>query len=176
MDSIGSIILCAVILVICVAGLARRKRVFDIFLEGGREGLSAAFGILPSLIGLTTAVAMFMASGVPDMIVSAVSPVTDFLGIPDETLPLALMRPISGSGALAVYKSIIDANGPDSAVGLIASTMMGSTETTFYTIAVYFGTLKITKIRHTVPAALAADLTGFLVSALAVRLVFGIIV
>lgn len=174
MDSIGSIILCAVMLLICFAGLAKKLKIFDIFLEGGRDGLRAAVSILPSLIGLTTAVAMFMASGVPDMIISAVSPATSLIGIPDETLPLALMRPISGSGALAVFKSIIDANGPDSTVGLIASTMMGSTETTFYTIAVYFGSLKIAKIRHTVPSALAADLAGFISSALAVRLVFGI--
>ena len=175
MNNIGSYILCSVVAVICLAGLIKRTPVFDVFLSGAKDGLRSAIKILPSLIGLTTAIAMFMASGVPDMIISAVSPVTSLIGIPSETLPLALLRPISGGGALVVYKSVIDANGPDSVVGLIASTMMGSTETTFYTIAVYFGALKITKTRHTVPAAVAADLTGFIASVLAVHLLMGVI-
>ena len=174
MNSIGSIILCIVILIICSTGLIRKVPIFDTFLSGGKDGLRAAFNILPSLIGLTTAVSMLMASGALDMMISLFSPAVKIIGIPPETLPLALMRPISGSGALAVYKSVIDAHGPDSHIGLVASTMMGSTETTFYTIAVYFGSLKITKLRHTVPSALAADLAGFIASALAVRLIFGL--
>lgn len=176
MNSIGSIILCGVILIICLTGLIKKVPIFDTFLSGGKDGLKAAVSILPSLIGLTTAVSMLMASGALDMLVAFFSPAVKVIGIPPETLPLALMRPVSGSGALAVFKSIIDANGPDSHVGLVASTMMGSTETTFYTIAVYFGSLKIAKLRHTVPSALSADLAGFIASALAVRLIFGLVI
>ena len=101
------------------------------------------------------------------------APLMDRLGIPPETAPLMLIRPVSGSGALAVASDLMSAHGPDSYVGRVAAVMLGSTETTFYTIAVYFGSAGIYRTRHTVPAALAADLTGFLVSALAVRLFFG---
>lgn len=169
MDNIGNYILCGVILLICLAGFLKKIPVFDTFLSGGREGLNTAASILPSLIGLTTAISMFMASGVGDLFSAALAPLTEFFGIPRETLPLALMRPISGSGALAVYRQLIDQHGPDSLIGNVASVMMGSTETTFYTIAVYFGSQKITHLRHTLPAALAADLTGFIFSALTVR-------
>ncbi len=170
MDKIGSFVLPAVIALILGAALFRGVKAFDLFLDGAKDGLRTAVGILPSLIGLVTAITMLSASGVLDMLVQAVAPATNLLGIPEETLPLALLRPLSGSGALAVYQDIITKNGPDSPVGLIASTMMGSSETTFYTIAVYFGTLKISNIRHTLPAALAADFAGFVASVFAVWL------
>lgn len=170
MDRLGNYILCSVILLICLFGLWKKQPIFETFLSGGQDGIRTAFSILPSLIGLTTAVSMFMSSGIADLMTSALSPLTELLGIPRETLPLALMRPISGSGALAVYRHLIDENGPDSFVGTVASVMMGSTETTFYTIAVYFGSRKIAKLRHTVPCALSADLTGFIASAITVRL------
>ena len=124
-------------------------------------------------VGLLTAVAMFRASGALEWLTGLCAPALEFLGIPPETTPLMLVRPVSGSGALAVGSDLIATYGPDSYIGRVAAVMLGSTETTFYTIAVYFGSAGIIRTRHTVPAALAADLTGFLASAFAVRLFFG---
>ena len=116
---------------------------------------------------------MFRASGALEWLTGLCAPALEFLGIPPETTPLMLVRPVSGSGALAVGSDLISIYGPDSYIGRVAAVMLGSTETTFYTIAVYFGSAGIIRTRHTVPAALAADLTGFLASAFAVRLFFG---
>ena len=129
--------------------------------------------ILPSLVGLLTAVYMLRASGALDLAAQALTPLLDRIGLPGELLPLMLVRPISGSAALGVGAELIAAHGPDSYLGRTAAVMLGSTETTFYTIAVYFGAVKITKTRYAVPAALCADLTGFLAAAWAVRLCFG---
>ena len=121
-------------------------------------------------VGLLTAVAMFRASGAMEWLTGLCAPVLEFLGIPPETTPLMLVRPVSGSGALAVGTELITTYGPDSYIGRVAAVMLGSTETTFYVIAVYFGAAGIKKTRYAVPAALCADLTGFVVSALTVRL------
>lgn len=162
-----------IITLIIAAGLIKKVDVFNEFLEGAKESLKAGIGILPALIALVTAIAMFNASGAVDLITRALSPVTSLLGFPEQCLPLALIRPVSGSGALAAYEAILSANHPDSFVGRVASVILGSTETTFYTIAVYFGVTKIKKTGHTVVAALAADFTGFILSALTVRLFLG---
>jgi len=124
-------------------------------------------------VGLLTAVSMFRASGAMEWLSRIFAPVTGLLGIPQETTPLLLVRPVSGSGALAVASDLIKTYGADSYIGRVAAVMMGSTETTFYTIAVYFGAAGIHKTRHTIPAALTADLTGFIAAAFAVRLFFG---
>ena len=129
--------------------------------------------IVPALVGLLTAVSMLRASGAMEYLSTLCAPVLDLLGIPPETAPLMLVRPVSGSGALAVGSELMAAHGPDSYIGRTAAVMLGSTETTFYTVAVYFGAAGIHKTRHTIPAALTADLTGFVASALAVRLFFG---
>ena len=154
-------------------GLGRRVNVYAALTRGGAEGLRVLVRIVPSLTVLLTAVAMLRASGALDALSSLAAPLLSALGLPPETAPLMLIRPISGSGALAVGGELIAACGPDSYAGRVAAVMLGSTETTFYTIAVYFGAAGIHKTRHTSPAALAADLTGFLASALAVRLFFG---
>ena len=120
-----------------------------------------------------TAVSMLRASGAMDWLSSVCAPLLELAGIPPELTPLMLIRPVSGSGALAVGSDVISRCGPDSYAGRVAAVMLGSTETTFYTIAVYFGAAGITRTRHTIPAALAADLTGFIGSALAVRIFFG---
>ena len=142
-------------------------------MKGAGEGLETVIRILPALIGLMTAVYMLRASGALDLAAAALGPVLEHLGLPGELLPLMLVRPISGSAALGVGAELISAYGPDSYLGRTAAVMLGSTETTFYTIAVYFGAVGITKTRYAVPAALCADVTGFLVAALAVRLWFG---
>ena len=161
------------IALIMVIGLIKRVDVFGEFTEGAKENLKAAFEVLPALIALMTAIGMFKASGALEVISSAISPVTGFLGFPEECIPLAIIRPVSGSGALAVFESILNDVSPDSFAGRVASVIIGSTETTFYTIAVYYGITGVKKTRHAVVSSLTADLTGFIVSALTVRLILG---
>lgn len=170
---LDNIIIPAVIGGILIYGLYRKVDVFEVFLEGAREGLQTAVDILPALVALMTCIGMFKASGALDVLTYALDPLAKMLQLPAETLPLAILRPISGSGALAIYEHMLESFGPDSYIGRVASVMMGSSETTFYTIAVYFGAVRIGKIRHALPASLVADLTGFLMSALMVRLFFG---
>ena len=158
---------------VALFGVCRRVDVYSALSQGAEEGLKILLRILPALVGLLTAVSMFRASGAMEWFAGLCSPVLEWLGIPPETAPLMLIRPVSGSGALAVGTDLITTYGPDSYIGRVAAVMLGSTETTFYTIAVYFGSAGIIRTRHTIPAALAADLTGFWASALAVRLFFG---
>lgn len=153
-------------------GLRRRVDVYAALTDGAAEGLRVLLRILPGLVALLTAVYMLRASGALDWLTAAVQPVLTALGIPPETTPLLLIRPLSGSGALAVGSELIAAYGPDSTVGRTAAVMLGCTETTFYTIAVYFGAAGIRRTRYTVPAALTADLVGFLAAAWCVRLFF----
>lgn len=153
-------------------GMGRRVNVYAALTRGAEEGLAVLLKIVPALVGLLSAVSMFRASGAMDCLSALCAPVLEVLGIPPETAPLMLIRPVSGSGALAVASDLMASHGPDSYTGRVAAVMLGSTETTFYTIAVYFGSAGITKTRHTIPAALAADLTGFIAAALAVRLFF----
>lgn len=161
------------IALIMVIGLIKRVDVFGEFTEGAKENLKAAFEVLPALIALMTAIGMFKASGALEVISAAISPVTGFLGFPEECIPLAIIRPVSGSGALAVFESILNDVSPDSFAGRVASVIIGSTETTFYTIAVYYGITNVKKTRHAVVSSLTADITGFIVSALTVRLILG---
>lgn len=150
--------------------MIRQVRVFDVFLEGAREGLQTTWNILPALVGLVFAVGMLRASGALELICIVLAPLGRLLGLPQEVLPLAILRPISGSGALAIYSEILKFYGADSTIGRIASVMQGSTETTFYTIALYYSAAQIRNIRHTIPASLCADITGFFCAALFVRL------
>ena len=158
---------------VALYGCFRRVAVYTALVQGAGDGLEVLMRILPSLVGLLTAVYMLRASGALDLAAQALTPLLDRIGLPGELLPLMLVRPISGSAALGVGAELIAAHGPDSYLGRTAAVMLGSTETTFYTIAVYFGAVKITKTRYAVPAALCADLTGFLAAAWAVRLCFG---
>ena len=158
---------------VALYGCFRRVDVYTALVQGAGDGLEVLMRILPSLVGLLTAVYMLRASGALDLAAQALTPLLDRIGLPGELLPLMLVRPISGSAALGVGAELIAAHGPDSYLGRTAAVMLGSTETTFYTIAVYCGAVKITKTRYAVPAALCADLTGFLAAAWAVRLCFG---
>lgn len=152
----------AVFLIIIVSAFVKRVDIFDAFLKGATEGLKTLFGILPALVGLIAAITMFRSSGALEFLTGLLAPLTKPLGIPAEIMPLALLRPVSGSGALAIVNDLLTTLGPDSLVGRIASVVMGSTETTFYTLAVYYGAVKIKETRHTVPAAILADITGLL--------------
>ena len=159
---------------VAIYGAIRRVDVYSALIAGAGEGLGVLVRIAPALIGLLSAVYMLRASGALDLAAEVLAPVLDRVGLPSELVSLMLVRPISGSAALGVGAELIEAYGPDSYLGRVAAVMLGSTETTFYTIAVYFGAVGITKTRYAVPAALCADLTGFLASAWAVRVCFGV--
>ena len=159
---------------VAVYAACRRVDVYDALIQGAGEGLGTLARIIPSLVGLMTAVYMLRASGALDLAAQALAPLLDRVGVPAELLPLMLVRPISGSAALGVGAELITSSGPDSYVGRVAAVMLGSTETTFYTIAVYFGSAGIRRTRYAIPAALAADLAGFMAAAFAVRLFFGV--
>lgn len=156
-----------------IFALGRGTDVYSALTDGAGEGLSVLLRILPSLVALLTAVHMFRASGAMDALTDLLAPVLARLGIPPETAPILLIRPLSGSGALAAAGEVIAGHGPDSYVGRVAAVMLGCSETTFYTVAVYFGAAGIRRSRYTIPAALTADLAGFAAAALAVRLFFG---
>ena len=171
--SLSSLVVPALLAGTAVVALGRRVDGYAALTRGAGDGLTVMLRILPALVGLLTAVSMFRASGAMEWLTLRCAPLLEALGIPGELMPLMLMRPVSGSGALAVGSELIAANGADSYIGRVAAVMLGSTETTFYTIAVYYGSAGIRKTRHTIPAALTADLTGFIASAFAVRLLFG---
>jgi len=157
---------------VALYGMARRVDVFGALVQGAGEGLNTLLRIAPALVGLLTAVYMLRASGALELAAQALEPLLERVGLPPELLPLMLVRPISGSAALGVGAELIATHGPDSMLGRMAAVMLGSTETTFYTIAVYFGAVGITRTRYAVPAALCADLVGFWAAAWAVRLLF----
>ncbi len=154
---------------VCAYALRKKEDAYGLMLEGAAEGLQLLLSILPSLILLLTAVSMLRASGCIEYISRLCAPVFDRVGIPPQTAILILIRPISGSAALAVGAELMAQYGVDSLIGRTVAVMLGSTETTFYTISVYFGAAGIRKTRYTVPAALIADLTGFLTAAATVR-------
>ena len=165
----GSLIL---LLAAALAALRTQENTYDLLLSGAADGLKLMLSLIPALILLLTAVTMLRASGAIEAISQFLAPVFSFFGIPPETAILILVRPISGSAALAVGADLMANYGVDSLVGRTAAVMLGSTETTFYTVSVYFGAAGIKKTRYTIPAALIADLTGFLVASLTVRLFF----
>lgn len=172
MDKIGGFLVPAIIGLILLFGFLKKVPLFDTFLSGAKEGMHATASILPALVGLITSVTMLKASGALDLFTAALQPVARFLGLPAEVMPLTLLRPISGSGSIALVDQILGQVGPDSFAGRVAAVMMGSTETTFYAVAVYYGAVGVKKMRHTIPSASAADVSSFLLSALVVRFLF----
>lgn len=158
---------------IALYGIWKRVDVYDALIHGAGDGLGVLLRIVPALIALLTAVYMLRASGLLELAARWLGPVLCRLGIPPETVGLLLVRPVSGSAALGVGAELISAYGPDSTIGRTAAVMLGSTETTFYTIAVYFGATGIKKTRYAIPAALCADLAAFFAAAFAVRLFWG---
>lgn len=159
--------------IIVVFGLFKRVPVFDIFLKGAKEGMQILYSIAPTIIGLVFAVDLLRSSGAIDAICNFIEPVADYLGFPKEIVPMVLLRPVSGSGSTALLTSLYEQCGPDSFAGRVASVLAGSSETTFYAIAMYFGCIKVKKIRHTLFAAIIADITAAVMSVLTVRLYFG---
>ena len=149
---------------IVVYGMIKRINVYDSFVEGARSGLENMVQIVAPLVGLMVGISMLRSSGFLELLGQALKPLTDAAGMPKEVLPLALLRPVSGSGSIAIVNDIFKNFGPDSAAGKAASVMMGSTETTFYTVAVYFGAVGVKKVRHTLKSALLADFCGMLIA------------
>lgn len=158
------------LLTVSCIGLRKKENTYDLLLSGAAEGLKLLLTLIPALVLLLTAVSMLRSSGFIELMTGFLEPFFNFFGIPPETAMLVLIRPISGSAALAVGTEIMATYGVDSQIGRTAAIMLGSTETTFYTISVYFGAAGVKKTRYTIPAALIADFTGFFVASLTARL------
>jgi spore maturation protein B len=158
---------------VLIAGVSKRVQVFDEFLTGAGDGFRTCVKVLPALVALMTAVSMLRASGLMELLVGGIAPAAELAGIPPEIIPLALLRPVSGSGSLAMLENLYSTYGADSLVGQVASVLQSSTETTFYTITVYYGAVGVKRTRHTLAAAAGGDVTGIVLSALAVKLLVG---
>lgn len=168
MEKITAYLLPVITTVIIIFGLAKGIKVFDCFTVGAAKGMKTAVKLLPPLMGLVLGVTMLRSSGALDVITKMLSPLAELTGIPADVMPLTVLSPISGSGSLTMFEQILKGFGPDSPEGRIASVIMGSTETTFYAVTVYYGSVGIRKSGCTVPAALIADMTSFFLSALTV--------
>lgn len=162
-----------IILFIILYAVKEKIEIFDLFLKGATEGIEITLKIFPTLIGLFLAIGMLNSSGILDFTTMIISPVLNLIGFPKEIVPLAILRPISGSASMAIATNIIKQNGVDSFIGILAAVIMGSTETTLYTIAVYTSSVKIKDTRGIIIACLAADITGIVVSFLVCKLIIG---
>lgn len=162
LDYISDALIPIIILLILLYGKKKKINMYDVFAEGTKESINTALSVFPNLITMLIAIGIFRNSGLLDFIISLLSPVLNILRIPKEVLPLAIMRPISGSGSTAILSDILINNHPDSLVGKMASTMMGSTETTFYVIALYLGSIGVKKHKYTLKSALLADGAGMI--------------
>ncbi|MBM7552416.1 spore maturation protein [Thalassobacillus pellis] len=161
------------ILLILLTATYKRVPTYERFVEGGKEGIELAISLLPFLIGMMVSIAVFRASGAMEAIITIFEPVTALIGMPKELLPLAFIRPLSGTAALGMTSELIKTYGPDSFIGNLASTMQGSTDTTFYVITVYFGAVGIKKMGDALKVGLLADLVGIIASIIIVTIVFG---
>ena len=141
-------------------GIIRKVKVYDVFVDGAKEGFGVAVRIIPFLVGILVAIGMFRGSGAMDLLTNALKPVMNAVGFPAELLPLAILRTLTGSGSLAFTTDLVKTYGPDSLIGRMAATMYGSSETTFYVLAVYFGAVGVKRTRHAVPAALIGDIVA----------------
>lgn len=171
-NGVSAVAIPIVLLIIPLYAYFKKVKVYEVFVEGAKEGFNVAVRIIPFLVAILVAIGIFRASGSMDWLTTIIGPVTKIIGMPPETIPMALMRPLSGSGALGIMTELINTYGADSLIGRMASTMMGSTETTFYVLAVYFGSVAVKNSRHALPAALTADIVGIIVSVLICNLVF----
>jgi spore maturation protein B len=153
-------------------GMARGVKVYECFVEGAKDGLGICLRIFPYLLAMLVAVGIFRESKALDYLIQAVRPIVSFIGLPGEIVPLVLIKPLSGSGAVGIFTDILNQYGPDTFIGIVASIIMGTTETIFYTLTVYYGAVGIKKIRHTLWAAIMADLTAIIMAVTLTRLLF----
>ena len=161
-----------VLFVITVFALTKKVNVYETFIQGAQEGFTTAVKTIPFLVAMFVAISVFRSSGAMDLFVKMVSPVTENLGIPAEVLPLGIMRPLSGGGALGITAELIKTYGPDSFIGKLASTLQGSTDTTFFVLTLYFGSVGVSRYRYAVFSGLSADITGFIASVIVCNIVF----
>lgn len=159
-----------IVIIIIGYGMVKGSKVYEWFIEGAKDGLKVCLNIFPYLLAMIVAVEIFKAANLLDMINNFIAPAVNLIGLPKELLPLVLIKPLSGSGAIAIFTNIVQTYGPDSYIGLVGSVIMGTTETIFYTVTVYFGAVKVKKVRHTVWAAVMADLTAIILAVTIVRL------
>lgn len=159
--------------VILVYAMAKKVDVFDAFVEGAKEGFGTSVKLIPFLVAMLVAIGLLRASGALDLFIGLLTPLLSRFNIPGEVVPLAIMRPLSGSGALGITTEILNSRGPDSFVGRVASTMQGSTDTTLFVLTVYFGSVGIRRTRHALAVGLCADLAGFIAAVAVCTLVFG---
>ena len=170
---LSSVAIPALMLFFLVYGAAKNVKVYEVAVEGAKEGFNIAVKIIPYLVLMLVSIAVFRASGAMDVFISVLRPLTDLVGIPAEVLPMAMMRPLSGSGSLGIMTETMSAYGTDSHIGILVSTLYGSTETTFYVLAVYFGTVGIKNTRHALPAGLIADFVAFIAAVVFVSVLLG---
>ena len=162
-----------IILAIVLVAAIKRVRVYEVFVGGAKEGFNVAVRIIPYLVAILVAIGMFRASGAMDAVIAALTPVLGFIGVPAEALPMMVIMPLSGSGAQGVLADGLKSYGPDSFLGNLLSILNGSNETTFYIIAVYFGSIAVTKTRHALPACLAGNVAGFATAIVVCNWIFG---
>jgi len=160
LDAISLWAVPVLLVAIPLVGILRKVKVYDVFIDGAKEGFDVAVKIIPFLVGILVAIGMFRGSGAMDLLMAGVRPLVAWIGFPPELVPLAVLRSLTGSGSLAFTTDLIKTYGPDSVIGRTAATMYGSSETTFYVLAVYFGAVGVRRTRHAVPAALIADLVA----------------
>ncbi len=172
-NGVSAVAIPILILAIVGHGWYKKIKVYEVFTEGAKEGFTVAVRIIPFLVAILVAIGSFRASGALDLVTGLLSPITSLVGMPGEIIPMALMRPLSGSGAIGIVSELITTHGPDSLIARMAAVMEGSTETTFYVLAVYFGSVGVTKTRHALPAALTADLAGIIAAVVVTQMVFG---
>jgi spore maturation protein B len=172
LGEVGSWAIPMAILIIITTGMIRKVKVYEVFVEGAKEGFNVGIRIIPYLVAILAVIGAFRASGALDILSSILSPVLGLVGYPPEALPMALIRPLSGSGALGVMSELIETHGAGSYIGRLASVMMGSTETTFYVLAVYLGSIGVRRARHTLVACLIADAAGLTAAFVVCSLVF----
>ena len=171
-DGVSNSIIPFLLLAIPIIGFIRGVKVYEVFVEGAKEGFNVAVKIIPYLVAILSAIGIFRKSGAMDYFSAIISPVTSLIGLPADILPLAFIRPMSGSGAIGMASELITTHGPDSFIGELASVMVGCTETTFYVLAVYFGYVGVKKARHAVAAGLIADAVGVLAALFICKLLF----
>jgi spore maturation protein B len=161
-----------IIVTVVIYGMYKKVKVYECFVEGAKDGLSICLRIFPYLLAMLIAVGVFRQSGALDYFIAVMRPLVKLIGLPPEIVPLVFVKPLSGSGALGIFSDLLKQYGPDTFIGIVASIIMGSTETIFYTLTVYFGAVGIKKIRHTLWAAVCADLTAIIMAVTLARMMF----
>ncbi len=163
----------AILIMVLIAGIVKKVPVYEEFTDGAKEGFKIAIDIIPYLVAVIVGISMFRASGAVEIIANALAPVLEYCNIPADTIPLMIVRSLSGSGALGVFSDIASNLGPDAYATKLAAIMVGSSETTFYVLAVYFGSVKISKLRYAVIIGILADIIGIIAAVLVTNLMFG---